>query len=538
MTAGLPPSPALDSSISAGQSGHTADHEVIAGTLALLKEAAGKTVAELAASAAFTGAFASLGAPDGASLLGTLSNADEDTAFRIVEFQGTIYVGAGWSQGGANLGGVLYSLNPVSGALTSVYDTGEQSIRSLAVYGKSLYVGTGISGKVFSWDGTTWATAMTGTAGSSIICAAVYDGALYMGETITGKVYKYDGSAWSTALDLTDDHIESLTVFDGLLWVGTGNGAAGYKLYTFDGTSSAAVYTNPDTNKSEALGMAVWRGRLYVSEFDPRGTSVLAEFDPRTGAWSTVTIPSTPTAGYSLAVYRDALYIGSHPDGKLFRYGGGSVVEVADLTGAQSIRDLAVIGDRLYCTTRATGTPSTGGAVHIYGDAAKATPPLPTPEVRRIHQGADDVVGTFDPRIPTTNLNAVANRGYYNRVRIQQAVYVSALRTYIGTSSGNICFAIYDDNGTSGAAGTRLATSGSVASPGTGLRSIALTSGVWLLPGNYWFYIGADNATVAFEALNPSIIMADWSSFEDTYPAPATASVTAGLSGRCYPAWI
>ena len=53
MAAGLPPDPPLDPTITPGQSGHVDDHEVIAGTLALLKEAAGMTVAEIAADPAF-----------------------------------------------------------------------------------------------------------------------------------------------------------------------------------------------------------------------------------------------------------------------------------------------------------------------------------------------------------------------------------------------------------------------------------------------------------------------------------------------------
>lgn len=57
MAAGLPPSPALDETIARGQAGLREDAQVVHGTLNLLKEAAGKTVAELAADSAFTGTF-------------------------------------------------------------------------------------------------------------------------------------------------------------------------------------------------------------------------------------------------------------------------------------------------------------------------------------------------------------------------------------------------------------------------------------------------------------------------------------------------
>lgn len=69
MAAGLPPSPPLDETIARNQPNFRPDSEVVHGTLNLLKEAAGKTVAELAADAAFTGAFAPLASLPGATVV-------------------------------------------------------------------------------------------------------------------------------------------------------------------------------------------------------------------------------------------------------------------------------------------------------------------------------------------------------------------------------------------------------------------------------------------------------------------------------------
>lgn len=479
-------------------------------------------------------------APAALHSLAALSGTNEDTASRICEHLGVVYVGSCWFQGGSELGGRVYSLDTTTGVLTLAFNTGEQSVRSLVSYRSTLYVGTGPGAQIYAWDGTTMTLAHAGVGDTSVICAGVYAGKLYMGGT-DGALYCYDGETWSTLTTLPTP-IEALAVFDGLLFAVCGNEDAGtsWTAYASDGTNTALVYATPSTNKHQALCVCPWRGCLYVSEYDPTGNASITKYDPATGTWTVIAVPNSPTALYSLAVYRDALYIGSHPNGELFRYDGGSVISVGTLTGVGSLRDLAVAGDRLLIAGRLSGSPSTGGPVWAHGD--RGMQPARTnesPQQQKVVRRVDDtLVGTFDPRMAAAGLTvAVNNRAYYNRVVVRAPRYVTSLTTSVVTASGNICVAIYTN--VSNAPAARIATSGSVACPAAGMRVVALTAGLWLLPGDYWFAIAADNTTASFNSLNPTIILSALSQFEDgAFPLPATATGIGGLSGRQYPLWI
>lgn len=120
------------------------------------------------------------------------------------------------------------------------------------------------------------------------------------------------------------------------------------------------------------------------------------------------------------------------------------------------------------------------------------------------------------------------NDCHYLRVTAGVTPAATGIRVHIGTSSGNIAVAVYADNG-AGAPGTRLAASGSVASPGTGPRTIALGSTLDVYPG-MWIALAADNTTVTFGyAGNPgassSAMGTGFSSIQTTaFPPPASPS--------------
>lgn len=496
-------------------------------------------------SATNSGTYAGILGPGAIASTVLSAVAGEDTIFRTAEYKGAIYVGAGWSQGGGTLGGRLYTMNPTTGALTLAVDTGQQSIRSLAVYRGVLYVGTGIGGRVYSWDGTTLTMVFnSGTSGGSHLAMTVYRGKLYVGETASGKVYSFDGTTWATAVTTGDVHIESLTVWQDLLIIGTGNAPSAHHVFAYDGTNAGVIYTGASSNKQEALSVTPWRGRLYVTEFDPAGAAKLVQFDPATGAWTTFTIPTgnggVPTAVYSSVVYRDTLYLGSHPYASLYSFDGAAVTYEGAATGMQSLRDLSVFDDRILISGRASGTPSTGGGVFTVGDLGRR--PTRTNELPRavaVPRPIPDVfLGTFDPRTITSPLSvASANRAYFNKVRPRATKYVTQLWTSIGTSSGNLDLGIFASDGTSGAPGTMLASTGSTASPGTGRRTISLTAGVWLLAGvDYWFAEAADNTTITFDALNPAIIHGATYQQDTLFPLATVASPTGpATTGRVYP---
>lgn len=135
---------------------------------------------------------------------------------------------------------------------------------------------------------------------------------------------------------------------------------------------------------------------------------------------------------------------------------------------------------------------------------------------------------------PTLVLGAAAlaaNRAYY--LRVQGGGTISKIAVQIGTSSGNICAAVYQDAIVGGlhCPRTRIATTGSIASPGTGRRELSLGASVVVRHGD-WFYLGADNATVTFQRLSLNGALAlgsDFGLFEDAmFPAPSPSAVPAG----------
>lgn len=124
-----------------------------------------------------------------------------------------------------------------------------------------------------------------------------------------------------------------------------------------------------------------------------------------------------------------------------------------------------------------------------------------------------------------------ANDCVFLRVTAGYTPAATGIRIHIGTSSGNIAVAVYADNG-SGAPGTQLATSGSVASPGTGARTIALGATVAVAVG-MWVALAADNTTVTFGYTgNPgatsSVMGTGFSVLQATaFPPPATPAAAA-----------
>lgn len=86
-----------------------------------------------------------------------------------------------------------------------------------------------------------------------------------------------------------------------------------------------------------------------------------------------------------------------------------------------------------------------------------------------------------------------ANNAIFVPTYIPGPCTVTGIRVNIGTSSGNICVGLYNRSG------ARVATSGSVASPGTGLQTISFTGGGYVAAaGAYYLAVSASNNTVTF----------------------------------------
>lgn len=141
------------------------------------------------------------------------------------------------------------------------------------------------------------------------------------------------------------------------------------------------------------------------------------------------------------------------------------------------------------------------------------------------------MVLTIDPRF-TYSLGAWpgANRGIF--IRTLNGGLISKIAVDIGVSSGNLSVAAYENTGVGRLAvptGAPLASSGVVASPGTGLQEIGLGSSVNLAPGD-WLFLACDNTTATFgrhiyatAAFNPGLAARQ----DSAVPAPIVATLAA-----------
>lgn len=141
---------------------------------------------------------------------------------------------------------------------------------------------------------------------------------------------------------------------------------------------------------------------------------------------------------------------------------------------------------------------------------------------------------TVDPRHPSLQTTAVAA----NRLDLQRVFgapqRISKLAVSVGTSAGNLCLAVYSNTGVGTAArpAARLATTGSVPCPATGVAVVPLTAAVDVTP-EMWFGIVCDSGTATFGRILGSglSVLGDGFSqrMSEAFPAPATLS---GLVGN------
>ena len=135
---------------------------------------------------------------------------------------------------------------------------------------------------------------------------------------------------------------------------------------------------------------------------------------------------------------------------------------------------------------------------------------------------------SVDPRFYSGTAAPGASRCVY--LRAEGSGVISKIAVDIGVSAGNICVGVYANSGAGTAArpAAQKATSGSVASPGTGYREIALTSSVYVEEGD-WLAVAADDGTATFTVVGPNgasgSMAAGLSHFQTTtFPLPGTAA--------------
>lgn len=121
-----------------------------------------------------------------------------------------------------------------------------------------------------------------------------------------------------------------------------------------------------------------------------------------------------------------------------------------------------------------------------------------------------------------------ANRAIIEPASLLAAATITGIRIRIGTSSGNICVGLYDSTL------ALVATSGSVASPGNGLRSISFTAPYVATAGRYYIGFSADNNTAQISRVNGGtglehVITAHFMATAHPLPDPFVSAGTVGL---------
>ncbi len=118
-----------------------------------------------------------------------------------------------------------------------------------------------------------------------------------------------------------------------------------------------------------------------------------------------------------------------------------------------------------------------------------------------------------------------ANVAVFQAVYVATPCTVTGVRYVCGTSTGNIDVGLYD------AGGTRLASAGSTASPGTGRRTINFSASASISPGFYWLAI-VSNSTASF-ARSSADGIGGYQTFATSFPLPTSVTFpgTASANG-------
>ncbi len=213
---------------------------------------------------------------------------------------------------------------------------------------------------------------------TSMLSSAVYDGKLYIGTgnpTAGGRVYRYDGSStWTDTGTLgTGRYVYSLAVYNGNLYGGTSLG----RVFRYDGVTG---WTDVGRLGSDAPvhSLTVYEEKLY-------GGTASGKVYRHDGdaVWSDAGQLVSDTRVSSLADYDGKLYGGIGPFGKVYRYDGYGTVwtEVGQLDGEVEVSSLAVYGGKLY------GRGYNSGKVYRYDGGTAWTeigPLLPDSRLRYI----------------------------------------------------------------------------------------------------------------------------------------------------------
>ena len=249
-------------------------------------------------------------------------------------------------------------------------------ISALAVHEGDLYAGTfetgeGETGHVFRYAGATeWEDLGAPDDSNSVMSLASYDGQLYAGTGRVkgkgsalppspnmnegGRVFRLEGTDWVDCgklggerngyAEYCHDTVQTLEVFQGQLYA--------IPLYTqglfcFDGKDK---WTDCGSHGVRSMNLGVFRDNLHLLE---NGNGVIRfERGDNWTRWIRLTNLQGVSQTYSMAVYEGQLYVGTWPEGSVFRWEtDGTWTNTGRLGSELEVMGMAVYNGKLYAGT-------------------------------------------------------------------------------------------------------------------------------------------------------------------------------------------
>lgn len=285
-------------------------------------------------------------------------------------FNWCIKNGAGMTNSQANYRNVHFGID--AGSEPKWNDRGRPGqavyVMAMAVHAGQLFVGTCEAGKdekghVYRHGGgTRWIDCGSPDGSNAVTSLAVHGGALYAGTgryrlagsalpestnaNLGGKVLRYDGEGkWTDCGQLPGvEAVGGLVVYKGDLYAASLYKPAGF--FRYKGGREWAVCPIPRDGR-RVVALTVYNGYLYATSYD--GCAVY-RYDGEN--WEDVGTLEATGQTYSFEVLAGDLYVGTWPNGRVYRYGGGQKwLDAGRLGEEKEVMGMAVHNGKLYAGT-------------------------------------------------------------------------------------------------------------------------------------------------------------------------------------------
>ncbi|WP_406695939.1 LamG-like jellyroll fold domain-containing protein [Singulisphaera sp. Ch08] len=275
--------------------------------------------------------------------------------------------GAGTTSSQSNYRNIQFGID--SGSRPTWTDQGRPGnavyVMAMAVHNGQLFVGTceggnEEAGHVYRYDGgTRWVDCGSPDRSNAVTSLAAYGGKLYAGTgryrlagssltesknaNVGGKVLCYDGDgSWTDCGQLPKtEAVGGMAVFQGELYASSLYKPAGFFRYQ-GGREWVACPLPRDGERVVALG--VYNGHVYATSYD---ACAVYRFDG--SSWESLGKLETSGQTYSFEVWNGELFVGTWPNGQVFRYDGERQwVTAGRLGGELEVMGMAVHNGKLY----------------------------------------------------------------------------------------------------------------------------------------------------------------------------------------------